>query len=299
MKKITLLLCFLLGSFTISAQQVVFSDSFDTYPDFAITGVGSWTLLDVDGLDTYGFGGITFPDSGAAKSFQVFNPNTTNPPLTPSATSDWTARTGDKAMVCFAAVPPLPGIGNDDWLISPQITLGTGGSSLSFWYKATDGNFSQEEFTVGVSTTGTNPADFQLISANPEQVTNGGLTYVEFTADLTSFEGSPIYIGIHCISFDQFGFMVDDFEVTSQTLNNTDFNTVNFTYFVDAQNQLNLSANEALSNVKLFNLLGQEVLSKSLSNQNEQVNINALNSGVYLAQVQINGKMETFKFVKR
>ena len=299
MKKITLLLCLLIGSFTITAQQIVFEDSFDSYTDFAITGVGSWTLIDGDGLNTYGFTGVAFADSGAAKSFQVFNPTTTTPPLTADMDSDWTGRTGDKGMVCFAAVPDAFGNGNDDWLISPQMTLGTGGSSLSFWYKATSAAYSLEQFTVGVSTTGTSPGDFTIISANPESVTNGGVVYVEYTADLTSYEGGPIYIGIHCISNDQFGFMVDDFVVTSQTLSTTDFNAINFNYFVDTQNMLNLSANENLEGLKVFNLLGQEVMSNALSNQSEVIDINGLTSGVYLAQVQINNSVESFKFVKK
>ncbi len=256
-------------------------------------------MLDNDALPTYGFQGITFPESGEAKSFQVFDNNNTTPPIDPTADSDWTARTGNSAMVCFAAVPDALGNGNDDWLISPQITLGTGGSSLSFWYKATDGNFSLEEFTVGVSTTGTNPGDFTTISANPEQVTNGGLVYVEFTADLTSYEGTPIYIGIHCISNDQFGLMIDDFQVTSQTLSTDQFDFSNFDYFVDNNNYLNLSANHQIDNVSLHNLLGQQVLSQKLSAQDEQISLNALSSGVYLAKVQINGATKTFKVMKK
>lgn len=298
MKKITFLIL-LIFSVSIYSQQIVFEDSFETYTEFAVDNVGAWTLLDEDGLDTYGFGGTTFPNSGIAKSFQVFNAGNTVPPLTPTASSDWTARTGSISMVCFAAVPDVLGNGNDDWLISPQINLGTGGSSLSFWYKAADGTFSAEEFRVGISTTGTSPGDFTIISANPEQVTNGGLVYVEFTADLTSFEGSPIYVGIHCISNDQFGFMIDDFQVTSQTLGTDEFDVANFDYFVDAQNNLNLSANQAFEQVTLHNLLGQQVLSKKLNSQNESLDLNALTSGVYLANVQINGASKTFKIVKK
>jgi hypothetical protein len=297
MKKITLI-TFMFFSFLINSQEIVFEDGFETYDEFAIDNVGSWTLIDVDGLPTYGFEGVDFPEAFGVKSYQVFNNNNTTPPLEVSDTEDWTARTGNLAMVCFAAVP-AGADGNDDWLISPEINLGTGGSTLSFWYKATSSDFSLEEFSVGVSTTGTNPEDFTIISADPVQVTNGGLVYEEFTADLTSFEGSPIYIGIRCTSFDQFGFMVDDFQVTSETLSIDEFDSSNFNYFVDAQNYLNLSANKQLQNLSIHNLLGQEVLNQKLSSQNETVNLNALTSGVYLAKVQINGASKTFKVMKR
>lgn len=297
MKKITLI-TFMLFSFINYSQEIVFEDSFETYTEFAIDNVGSWTLLDEDGLPTYGFGDIDFPESFAVKSYQVFNNNNTTPPLEVSDTDDWTARTGNLAMVCFAAVPS-GGNGNDDWLISPEINLGSGGSTLSFWYKATNSDFSLEEFSVGVSTTGTNPEDFTIISADPEQITNGGLVYEEFTADLTSFEGTPIYISIRCTSFDQFGFMVDDFQVTSETLSIDEFETSNFNYFVDNQNYLNLSATKQLENVSLHNLLGQQVLNQKLTSQNEQVSLNALTSGVYFAKIQINGASKTFKVMKK
>jgi hypothetical protein len=92
---------------------------------------------------------------------------------------------------------------------------------------------------------------------------------------------------------------IDNFRTNDEPLSTEDFDSLNFNYFVDAQNILNLNANEALSQVKLYNMLGQEVMSKNLSNQNEAVDINALNTGVYLAKVQINNAVETFKFVKK
>jgi hypothetical protein len=105
--------------------------------------------------------------------------------------------------------------------------------------------------------------------------------------------GSPLTIGGTTGFLLVFEYSVDE------TLSVDDFNTVDFNYFVDAQNILNLNANEALSQVKLYNMLGQEVMSKNLYNQNEAIDINALNTGVYLAKVQINNAVETFKFVKK
>ena len=72
---------------TMKAQTVLFEDSFETYTDFAIANVGNWTLTDVDMKTTYGFNGVTYPNTSVAKSFQVFNSTMTTPPLTPSATS--------------------------------------------------------------------------------------------------------------------------------------------------------------------------------------------------------------------
>ena len=71
-----------------------------------------------------------------------------------------------------------------------------------------------------------------------------------------------------------------------------------FNYFVDANSQLVLKASISLENIKLFNLLGQEVFSKSLSNKNETINIESLDTGIYIAKVSIQGTSKSFKIVK-
>ncbi|WP_125203243.1 GEVED domain-containing protein [Chryseobacterium sp. SC28] len=198
----------------MKAQTVLFQDNFDSYTDFAIADVGPWTLTDVDLKPTYGFQGISFPNTGVAKSFQVFNSTTTTPPMTPSGTSDWTANSGDKMMVCFAATTAP---WNNDWLISPQVTVPAGaGASLSFYAKSCDSDYGAEKFTVWVSTTGTAVSDFTAISA--VTTTPDDLTWHEYTYNLNAYAGQQIHLAIQCTSEDQFGFAVDDFKVVSASL---------------------------------------------------------------------------------
>ena len=71
-----------------------------------------------------------------------------------------------------------------------------------------------------------------------------------------------------------------------------------FNYFVDKNNQLNLSANISMEKVSLHNTLGQQVVSQKLSNTNETVELSGLQSGVYIATVSIDGASKTFKIVK-
>ncbi len=201
----------------IKAQTVLFQDSFESYSDFAIANVGAWTLIDVDLKTTYGFQGITFPNTGVAKSFQVFNSTTTTPPLDPTATSNWTAKTGQKMMVSFAATSAP---WNNDWLISPQVQLTAGqGATLSFWGKGCDAAYGAEKFKVLVSTTGTAISDFTAIS--PVIVTPSDAQWHEYTYNLNSYSGQQVYIAIQCTSDDQFGFAVDDFKVVTAPLATT------------------------------------------------------------------------------
>ncbi len=78
-----------------------------------------------------------------------------------------------------------------------------------------------------------------------------------------------------------------------------DFTTGNFKYFIDSYNQLNLSSSNAMESVSIHNILGQQVISKKLSNTQEVVDMSSFDAGLYLATVEINGTRKTFKIVKR
>jgi hypothetical protein len=297
MKKILLSFLFL-SSIGASAQTTVFEDSFDTYTDFAITGVGSWTLIDVDLKMTYGFSGVTFANSGVAKSFQVFNATTTVAPLTPTATSNWTARTGDKHMVCFAAstAPAL----NNDWLISPQMALGSAGNVLTFWAKSCDAAYGLEKFKVGISA-GNATTGVTLLSTGTV-ITPSTAVWTQYTYTVpTSFNGQSVYFSINCISDDQFGFAVDDFKVTTTgTLNTESFAKNNFTVY----------PNPATDIINISNLNGLEITKSTITDINGRIvkeinssisaiNISDLTSGLYFLNVTTTTSNGTVKIVKK
>lgn len=300
MKKILLSCAMLLGLYA-NAQQTLFEDSFESYDDFAIADVGFWTLVDVDLRPTYGFQGIAFANSGVAKSFQVFNTTTTVPVLAPGATSNWTARTGVKNMVCFAAVPQGATI-NNDWMITPQITLSESGNTLKFWAKSCDGQFGAERFKVGVSTTGTAPADFTIISAGPYIQTAANFTWVEYTFPLDAYANQPVYIGWNCISNDQFGFAVDDVLVTADNLSTENFFSSNFMVYPNpANNVLNIDAKQGMkfSKVELTDLNGRVVKSMNVDGFTTQLNISDIHAGVYFLKVSSNEGVGTSKIIKK
>lgn len=198
----------------LKAQTVLFQDDFESYTDFAIANVGNWTLLDVDAKPTFGFTGVTYTNAGVAKAFQVFNSTLTTPPLDPTDTSDWTARSGVKTMTSFGA-NSAPW--SNDWLISPQVQVTAGqGATLSFWAKSCDATYGAEKFKVLVSTTGTAAANFTAIT--PVITTPSDVTWHEYTYSLNAYSGQQIYVAIQCTSDDQFGFAVDDFKIVSAVL---------------------------------------------------------------------------------
>jgi len=298
MKKL-LLSAMLLGAITTAkAQTVIFEDSFETYTNFAISGVGNWTLTDVDLKTTYGFSGTTFLNAQSPMAFIVFNATATAPPLPSSATSNWSARTGDKSMICFAATSAP---WNNDWLISPQVTLGAQGNVVSFWAKSCDAEYGNERFKVGISTTGTAPGNFTIISAGDFVANPSTAEWVEYTYTLdATYNNQPVYIGINCISQDQFGFAIDDFKVTTTpTASNEEFFKENFTIYPNpTADELNITATNGLefNEIAVFDLTGRKV--KSFTN-NTKINVSDLSTGTYLIEIKTNEGNATSKFIKK
>lgn len=178
-------------------------EGFEIYSDFALS-FGNWTQIDVDEQVTFGSIAYDFPNEFYTGSFIIFNPSETDPP---SINPDWQPLTGNKFAACFSANPGP----NDDWLITPQLKI-AGGDTLSFYHKSVTETYGLERFRVGISTTGTNPTDFTVVSPSP--YVESTITWTSYTYDLSSYEDQEIYIAINCISDDAFVFMVDDFVVS-------------------------------------------------------------------------------------
>lgn len=305
MKKLLLSLI-ILGGLNAHAQVSIFDDSFEFYDDFAIENIGDWTLTDVDQQVTGSIQNTTFLNSTEKRAFIVFNPTTTTPPITTVSTAqDWTARTGDKHMVCFytfASTNPVAPPVNNDWLISPQITLGTT-NTVKFWAKACNATYSQEKFSVWVSTTGTAPADFTKISSGIA-ITTPSITWAEYTYNLAaSYNGLPVYIAIKCTSADMFGFAVDDFSVTAVALGTESFFASNYAVYPNpATNVLNISSKNTtvFNQVQLTDINGRIVKSeKNTGVITTQINIADLNAGVYFLKVTSDQGSFSTKVVKK
>ena len=81
---------------------------------------------------------------------------------------------------------------NDDWLITPQLTL-SGSEILSFYYKVNNG-FEPNDLKIKISTTGINPADFTQTLLSMDTISN--TEYQDTSVNLDSFSGN-VYIAFH------------------------------------------------------------------------------------------------------
>ncbi len=65
-----------------------------------------------------------------------------------------------------------------------------------------------------------------------------------------------------------------------------------------ANNLVNLSANENITKVDVFNVIGKKMRSFNVNSNSTSINISDLNPGIYLIKYEINNKVGTTKFIK-
>lgn len=84
---------------------------------------------------------------------------------------------------------------------------------------------------------------------------------------------------------------------TESNLSTDEFEAISFEHFIN-NGHLNLTADQSLNKVIVYDLSGKLVMSRELSTNDEKISIQGLASGLYLAKVQIGEQAKTFKFVK-
>lgn len=187
------------AQFVWNTDNSVFDDV-EGQTDFAINNAAPWTILDLDGLNTYGANATNFPGESGPIGFIVFNNATCDPSV--ASLPEWQAASGNKYFASIAANSTT--VSNNDWLISPELEFN---NAFVFRFKAksiTD-QYGLERFKVGYSTTTNAPAAFTFVTAAP--YATAPISWTEFTYNIPA---NAKYVAINCVSLDAFIFMVDD-----------------------------------------------------------------------------------------
>jgi len=212
-------------SFSWNNGTDAFFDDMESHENFIYEGINSYTLIDNDGLPTYGFGsGYSFDNEGYIGSYIVFNPSQMMPSWNHDMV-DMRPHSGDKFLACFSTVKDA----NDDWLILPKIKV-IEGMKFTFWAKTFLKNINFEWLRIGVSTTGTMPADFSFIQT--EDYIEVPQEWTEYSFDLSPYVGKNIHLSINCISEDVFFLMLDDISVSNPNAKPTRA-TASYTIYLD------------------------------------------------------------------
>lgn len=193
---------------TWNKEKPAFFDDFEGHPDWSIS-FGDWTGIDNDKQAAAILAG-SYNNRGALQYATIVNPLT----VVPTWWYEYPVLRPYSGNQYVGFVRTNSGEVNDDWLISPTITVGND-NILRFMAKAAD--VYAERFQVGITTV-ENPTadDFTIISAGNYET----VEYEEWVAkeyDLSAYAGQAVKIAIHYIAnanrYGAFMLMVDDFYV--------------------------------------------------------------------------------------
>lgn len=94
-------------------------------------------------------------------------------------------------------------------------------------------------------------------------------------------------------------YYVDSLVYTDNVAGTQDFASKGFSVYPNpVSNILNLKANESISNVAIYNVLGQQVYGAKVNALTSQVDMSQMASGAYFVKVNINGTEGTVKVIK-
>ena len=197
---------------TWNTEQPAFYDDFESYDAFAIS-FGNWTGIDGDHLQAAPLTG-DYPNRGVMQYAQIINPLTVDPMWWYS----YPVLRPYEGKQYVGFVRTSSGDANNDWLISPEITIGTD-NILCFYAKAADKY--TEKFIVYVTTKTDAPeqSDFTPLTTGNYD----GVDYKqwhEMKYDLAAYAGQKVKLAIRYIGDANDGgafmLMVDDFYVGPQ-----------------------------------------------------------------------------------
>ena len=219
-------------------QELIFTDSFEQYDDFATGSFGGWLSVDRDMSPVYPISLnntiIAFPGSGTATNPtaiapMVFNPWSTRPAMLPTDQAI-AAPTGDKTVIFFSAQRAK----NDKWLISPLLDIHDA-YKLTVTAKGYSSAY-PESMEFCISTEGsTNPDDFTALTSVPAVSAEEWTIY---QTDLDAYAGESVRLAVHYTSTDAFMAQVDNFTVGPENGQGetVDYgNVVRFDIYLDGQ----------------------------------------------------------------
>ena len=190
----------------------------------------------------------------------------------------------------------------DNWVIMGPIDLTNHTDALLEWeVRGFDASWCNENYSVYVGSSN-NYSDLLGSSVSYTETISGDAcgSWANRSLDISAATGDLVYIGLrHHGVTDMYILNIDNVSVTSSTMSNEDFTLDNIEYtFNQDTNILRITSTEVLSNIKIYNMLGQEVLNNKLNQTSESVDLSDLSNAVYIVNIEgNNSRTKNFKLV--
>jgi hypothetical protein len=223
-----------------------------------------WIVNDVDG-DGYGWSAIDYQvNSGSYAAMSASYDNDLGGALTP-----------------------------DNYLISPQFEINQSNLELGFYVATVDPDWPSEKYSVLVSTTGTNVADFTEIYT--ETLVAADTVFRQVVLPLSAYDGESIYIAIrHWDVTDMFQMAIDDFEIDAAVGEN-DNSLSRIAVYPNPANNMVTVENAENAEISIVNMLGQVVAIKVADSNRVSINTADLTEGTYIIRIENGDEVSTQK----
>ncbi len=173
-------------------------------------------------------------------------------------------------------------------------------SFISVWYKFT----AFADGMVTASITSTDPDSAVLFySAADENATVDNLTFESSGTNLCAFEQEQ---SIEAVAGQTYYVLVlsnavGSVTIDSDTVLSTEENTIEgFSFFPNpVEDVLNVSANQSIDQITLYNITGQKVIEQKINATNTQLSVGNLPSGIYLMNATSGQTTSTYKIIKK
>ncbi|WP_411895817.1 choice-of-anchor J domain-containing protein [Winogradskyella sp. A2] len=207
----------------------------------------------------------------------------------------------------------IPGTGatKDEWLFLPVLNgVANTEYQLTVTYNAFDQpGTANESFDIVALDAPSSSATMQTVIGSYSGITQAGAGVTDLlsnaysnSATYTPTTDGDFYFAVHATTADANGglFFLISLDV-SETLSVNLFEQNNFTHYynIDSKTLSVETSNMPMTGIEIYSLLGQPVITESLSNTTETIDVSSLSDGVYLAKVSIDGNSKTIKFIKR
>ena len=313
-------LCALLISHGITGVDNIKNAIYETATDVGATGYDEeygWGIINPAAALNWGGGEVTTLleegfESGEAPDWSVYdNDADGNSWEIYSESPDFDlAHSGDYGVGVYYNLN-----GNDDWLITPQLDLsGYSTINFSFWARSHSPDY-LEDFNVKLSTTGNNIVDF---TETLDQVSNVPASWQEYSYNLSSYSGGPVYLAVQCVSVDDYYLFADDFLVTASSVAVDEpiaFIPEKFSLSQNYPNPFNSQTTLSFEiidkksrvNLSVFNMRGQKVKTlidntimsgryEVIWDSKNELGVN-VSSGIYLYRLEADGISKTGKMI--
>jgi len=180
----------------------------------------------------------------------------------------------------------------DNWLITPALVIPSNGATLSWYVSAVDADYAAEYYEVMLSTSLT-PNSFTSVFNETLQYDEWEQRSVNINGN---FAGQTVYVAFRNYNTEDIFLMkIDDISVTAG-VGVDNHETTTSIYPNPAKNVLNITSNENINRVEVFNMMGQMVGAYDANDTYTQINTTAFANGVYTVKIETENGTTTRKF---